>query len=119
MKDELVSIETGRLIQGIELITSCETRMDYIYDEEVGKLLYMPTQSLLKRWLREKHGIHVSSNPNGLNSMLLPECKVEINYGYSVSFKDSYFTSGYANFFTTYEQALEQGLQEALKLIKD
>ena len=60
-----------------------------------------PTQNLLQRWLREEHNIVVS---------------VDIDH------KNSFFLSitglGMYGDYKTWEEALEQGLQEALKLIK-
>jgi hypothetical protein len=65
-----------------------------------------PTQSLLQRWLREKHNIFIwvtykypITNP--------------LQYKYILMYKDSS-----EKCFNSYEEALEKGLQEALKLIK-
>jgi len=64
-----------------------------------------PTQSLLQKWLREVHNIHVFatlfSYPNEYDSCIYIKDKEPIIKG--------------INF--TYEEALETGLQEALKLI--
>ena len=75
-----------------------------------------PTQSLLQRWLREEHNIHVipmiSSNV--------------VYYGYEIIKYSSENENGKhidadfkQPFSKTYEEALEVGLQEALKLIKN
>ena len=69
-----------------------------------------PTQSLLAKWLREKHGIHVEVTFDAWN-----------NEKYEVSIcqkgnKDLDFDV--MGNFDTFEQAYEKGLQEALKLIK-
>jgi hypothetical protein len=64
-----------------------------------GAAVAAPTQSLLQKWLREKHNINVF-----------------IDYGYGYEYKIfSYFKRD--GTFVTYEQALENGLLEALKLI--
>ena len=66
-----------------------------------------PTQSLLARWLREKHGKNVYS--------------IMSNKGkYIVWVQDihSLFKVKTTDLYDSYEKALEAGLQEALKLIK-
>jgi hypothetical protein len=63
-----------------------------------------PTQSLLQKWIREVHNIHIMVSP----SMGIVLTKV----------KDSSKTFGSISPQNTYEEALEVGLQEALTLIK-
>lgn len=79
-----------------------------------------PTQSLLQKWLREVHNIHIQvyvmerwlSNGNGM------EVYFEVNL------KTTNRLNGLSNvksnmlLFSSYEEALEIGLQEALKLVK-
>ena len=67
--------------------------------------LLAPTQSLLAKWLREKHNIHLIAYKN-----------INID-GYDWCYIT---TDGITNInsYKTYEEALEAGLQEALKLIK-
>jgi len=64
-----------------------------------------PTQSLLQKWLREKHSIDVLVDKGFL-------CD---NYSHEIYHKNDMFESEYI--FKTYEKALEKGLYEALKLI--
>lgn len=77
-----------------------------------------PTQSLLQKWLRKKHNIFLTVTCDGRN-------KYDY-HGYDVDItKSRYETDEYPGFeigsekcrFTTYEEALEIGLLEALKLI--
>lgn len=82
-----------------------------------------PTESLLKKWLREVHGIYVNSehdlNPKG-DGILYHTNWGFINASTSESRNTWYRVGGgYSENeeFKTYEQALEAGLQEALKLI--
>jgi hypothetical protein len=70
-----------------------------------------PTQSVMQRWLRETHGLHISITLN------------QFGYGYMYSIIDikqanciKYLTGGVNNEFKTYELALEDGLLESLKL---
>lgn len=75
-----------------------------------------PTQSLLQKWLREVHNIHVCANPlnNNGNNWEYRMCNIilieDSNLDYDSSFENK--------LFPTYEQALEDGLSIALKLIK-
>ena len=76
--------------------------------EKLNAKLYRcsaPTQSLLQKWLREKHNIHLIAYKN-----------INID-GYDWCYIT---TDGITNInsYKTYEEALEAGLQEALKLIK-
>ena len=64
-----------------------------------------PTQSLLQKWLRETKKIIISVVFE-LNSY-----ELFIDNGYNTG------SEGYGDTFDTYEEALETGLQEALKLI--
>jgi hypothetical protein len=82
-------------------------------DHGFGDITLIPTQSLLQKWLREIHHINVESN-------YLPNIQ---KYGclyIPMSGKAKYSDIKYVNkkYYNTYEQALEVGLQEALKLIK-
>jgi hypothetical protein len=69
----------------------------------------VPTQSLLQKWLREKHGIHIviDNSITGYYSLL--------KSGRELSSK---WVNNQGCPCSTYEEALEAGLQEGLKLIK-
>lgn len=70
-----------------------------------------PTQSLLQKWLREVHEIEV--NP----AQSFTKGGIKMQYNISVeSYKYNHL--GKYIYGNTYEEALEIGLQEALKLIK-
>jgi hypothetical protein len=79
-----------------------------------------PTQSLLQKWLREKHKIVVS--PDIYNTE-----KFKIYWAVGIVFietleQECFAEESKANFqlgdmFKSYEEALEKGLYEALKLI--
>lgn len=81
---------------------------------------FAPSQSLLQRWLREVHNIHVNCIPNFKTTWS--------QYHLGIVFKNNENkvdmiiikedTSTVINkLFNTYEEALEVGLQEGLKLI--
>lgn len=67
-----------------------------------------PSQSLLQRWLREVYNIHIAVLPKILPSN-------EIKY---YCFKGK-IKKDFKDLYNTYEEALEDGLQEALKLINN
>ena len=73
-----------------------------------------PTQSLLQKWLREKHNLHImlntSINTNGKATFYCNTIKFGKNL-YKSMFRSK-------SLIYTYEEALELGLQEGLKLIK-
>ena len=69
------------------------------------------TQSLLARWLREKHNIWVQISYYYPYSIVVYVCY--IGNDEKCSFPDTE-----TKIFTTYEDAMEAGLQEALKLIE-
>lgn len=87
----------------------------------IGEFYSAPTQSLLQRWLREEYGIHI-------NIQKLYQCNVSpaVFEGWHIYVAGKTFEIRYDindilidKTFSTYEEALEAGLQEGLKLIKD
>lgn len=90
----------------------------------VGDGLYKrATQSLLQRWLREIHQIDVVISPerysNGVNYCVQAQ-KFDLNEGcitQNFIVEGSYWFNDNHE-YPTYEEALEKGLQEGLKLIK-
>jgi len=75
-----------------------------------------PTQSLLQRWLREIHNIHLEINVNILREWSFT--------GYDLTEKrcseiPALYEAGKDLKCNSYEEALEIGLQKTLKLIKE
>ena len=122
MKEELVSIETAILAYKIGFNIPCiyfidkegdiSSVMDYIGDTfedkfEMAKefiVMFLPTQSLLQKYLREMHNLNV--NVNYYDDKITPiRWAVFIDTNYIPCKGD------------TYEQALEKGLQEALNTL--
>lgn len=127
MQEEIIKFETAKLTKekGFDEIT------DAVYTPS-GKLsdgmsdnfwnsqrIYpdmqwaaAPKQSLLQRWLREKHNLHLAVEffiGGGTGFSEVYSCEV---YNLTKSF-------GLCDFvYDTYEEALEAGLLAALKLIK-
>ena len=131
MNEQLISFETAKLAKekgfNIEVKTyfdikkfgdkPCEfygrlNANDYnSWDDKLKKninagYISAPTQSLLQKWLREVHNIHIAVLPKILPSN-------EIKY---YCFKGK-IKKDFKDLYNTYEEALEKGLQEALKLI--
>ena len=120
MEEQLISFETAKLAK--------EKGFDFIYiiDNELTKHSLI-TQSLLTKWLREVHNCFIGILPHRDGDSKNKQWKskknvfwtVEVDY-YGKNFEieltdDSDFTQHFNN---NYEEALEIGLQEALKLIK-
>ena len=119
MKDELVSFKVAKLAKekdfdefqnifyhnnagGITLNTTNErTHVNFRKHE---KSYNAPTQSLLQRWLREEHNIRIG----------LTYFKAGTFWRYRIHHRDKW---GDGN--NSYEEALEVGLEEGLKLIKN
>lgn len=130
MKEEFVTLETAKMLKdkgfsecvftfyeadGVDgdMILS-ET---YDYSENFNKrygFLSAPSQSLAQKWLRETKNLHISIIRNACG------------YGYDICKADNgtHITDGIfkgtndGGQWDTYEEALEVGIQESLKLIK-
>ena len=130
MKEQLISFETAKLAKekGFDEIclnyfysdsTSsgniCESKFE-IRNSTEHRFIFIkvectaPTQSLLQKWLRENHGIHINID-------------FGLQWGYQLIPVGWYGEKFSENFidgkdWLSYEQALENGLLQALKLIK-
>ena len=110
MKEQLISFETAKLAKEKGFKKLC----DFSYDEdgiltgncEQSYNYVAPTQSLLQKWLREKHDIHITITSISQES-----------WQYHIQKPKDKLGDNYEEDFENYEEALEVGLQEALKLI--
>lgn len=102
MKDELITLETAQLAK------EKGWNGDFV---ESAKIL--TAQSLLQKWLREVHDIVVYVLPHA--PMKRVRAKIEL-YSPCLWYKNEYQSEMSSS--KTYEQALEDGLKEALNLIK-
>lgn len=128
MKDEIIKPETSKLSfeKGFNGYVDSAYLHDTTSDEEFADeewetimeqnpnmfefVGYAPTQSLLQRWLREKHLIMVNVAPfwsRGGNR----------KYSAANSFDKPHEKAFRTKAFDTYEEALEEGLQKALKTL--
>lgn len=127
MQDTLITYETAKLAKdkGFNWWT------EYQYVERNGRVFLStdkmseidepaPTQSLLQKWLREKHRLSVcvdfreveGPKIDGINSVYY-----DVNIYYLMG-GDAWKKIKIKECSDDYEKALERGLQEALKLIK-
>jgi len=75
--------------------------------------IYAPSQTVMQKWLREKHGIHITVSNKSMEDFEGKYFPV-LDYGLHMgeSKRDNVVL------YTSYELALEMGLFEGLKLIK-
>jgi hypothetical protein len=73
-----------------------------------------PTQDLLNKWLREKHKIY-------LQILLVEQYNPQRGWGYELTYfkNDSVTNTDETASYPTYEEAMEAGLQRALKLVEN
>jgi len=94
----------------------CDGRIDEESGLEEYKLIsanQAPTQSLLQKWLREKHDIDIIIDREGAIQTQ------RIGFSASVyTIKTAIIFGPLKTIYDTYEEALEVGLKEGLKLIK-
>lgn len=135
MKDQLVSFETAKLAKekGFDLLTEYyyyNGKEGYATKQGINKARPLnrniydfqytaPTQSLLQKWLREKHkiefGIEALYNGDyGINFYTVKNGKLANEKKWSDLLDHIYKF----DVFKIYEEAFEVALQEALKLIK-
>lgn len=132
MKEQLISIETAKLAKekGFnEYCYNCYYNNGYLNTAEDNDFKLFsngnvytvaPTQSLLQKWLREVHNIHIK-----VDDFLDNDNKTDWDYevvfiGTDINEKGEYIAEipyDCDRSYITYEEALEKGLQEALKLI--
>jgi len=125
MKEQLISFETAKLAKekgffiGYRLYneTGKIWARHFIGDQE-RKLYSASTQSLLQKWIRETHRIHIEIAVVGVT------CKNGIafkSFGWQLYYMDTlkmYQKKEISVVEKTYEEALEKALFESLKLIK-
>lgn len=142
MKEQLISFETAKLakekgfdVDTIEYYTpkGYQTESEGYRTERLertnwnnGKGSYptlskdvecsAPTQSLLQKWLRESHKIYVEPRFNS-EDFAQEGLKAKVQW-YCWVFKPMNYESENETSYNTYEEALEKGLIQGLKLIK-
>ena len=114
MEEQLISFETAKLAKekGFnirpDVYTSFEPNGDSYGCNKYEEEIIAPTQSLLQKWLRELTKKHI----------VIVELSVDEKYKVNVwDGMCTEFRSWRDKDFNNYEDALELGLQQALKLI--
>jgi hypothetical protein len=111
MEDKLISLETAKLAKEKGF------NGNYGYFNEVWMA---PTQSLLQRWLREVHNIHIVMNTIYDYSKTPEEFdgwSIYIGLNSRKDIKSDINDKLISIYFNTYEEALEKGLLEVLNLL--
>ena len=137
MKEQVVSFETAKMAKEVgfdvptvfhyegdgnelfetfygEFNTECVCNLESLLvncnNEKEISLYSAPTQSLLQKWLREKFKIHINIGFNGGWYYVL----YEVNAIARPAANKVYLPTP----LKSYEETLERGLQEALKIVK-
>lgn len=124
IEESYVSFDTAKLLKEAGFDVPCISQymqngfkwnggsLNKVNFNEYETVFSCPTQALAARWLREVLGIHVYADMAYSKSM-------EGKWVYLIRFTDKtenpYKCVGW---FNSYEEALEEGLREAIKLIK-
>ena len=130
MEEQLISFETAKLakergfnIPGVSIYSGGVlfknvSVLPENWNKSVDETCSAPTQSLLQKWLRDLHGvdIHITRNKPSYREYRVEIYKIDNTPNY-IYFQINTKKSNGCKWFDDYEEALEQGLQEALKLI--
>ena len=125
MEEKLVSYKVAKLAKEVGFNVVTEYR--FFYNSELTTktpsqsskpTIYAPTQGLLQKWLREIHNIEISVRAIKWENVELKTGLVLDSYEYEMyPLKQHYYIYHKVPGFKTYEEALEIGLQEGLKLL--
>lgn len=123
MTEELVTLETAKLLKEKGFNEYCKNVIDinnilretlYRTNSDLPKQCFsLPTQSIAQKWLRETKNLHIEIYRSA------------VGYGYAIvkadngTWQEDDDSRGPndGGLWDTYEEALEAGIQEALKLI--
>jgi len=113
MEERLISPKTGKLAKEKGFYTETTNIYEWVNGYEI-----VP-QSLLQTWLRETHYLHVDCQPDYGNTWWYQIHNFKKEDDYVLYYGDVVATNKlpYGEFFS-YEEALEEGLYQALLLIK-
>ena len=121
MEEEIITLKVAKLAKAKgfneacndmyfrEMDTISSTKMDMGgYPNRYSNAIAAPTQSLLQKWLREKHNVIVEIG--GIN------CHIDVSFikYYSYNIMGNLYNQN-DDEHNTWEEALEAGLQEALE----
>lgn len=121
MIDEIISLETAKLakLKGFNIEQGTfynEGSMWHLQTDSIIRtgedlIVEAPTQSLLQKWLREKHNIHIE--------VFLQEDHPYKKFYYRIMKIGQYFSLSYEDYSSqVYEEVMEEALKYTLNLIK-
>ena len=126
MKEQLISFDTAKLAKekgfNIPVYGKYNIAKEEIMDicrvdsNNSRNNISAPTQSLLQKWLREKHKIYVTPTPNFAHG--LGDCGICDSEILCYIHKEDEYIYCCEDFYT-YEESLEKGLYKALNLINN
>ena len=125
IEEEYISFETAKLAKEKGLDILCDIGyyidsgvVDYIRDDYKNMFYPRPTQSLLARWLRDKHKLFIEITIDFMRLIIEdnPTKYYTIYYYKIINLKNSSCINNRHEYYS-YEKALEAGLQEALNLL--
>ena len=127
MTEELVTLETAKLLKEKGFNEPCMIAMNIEDGRQYGtnrtnselpiKVCSHPTQSVAQKWLREIRGVYVYVEPVIGKRCTLSFCDFNVPTEESDWMENEINKGNGYKVYVTYEEALEAGLQEALKLI--
>ena len=106
MQEQLISFETAKLAELKKYSISSITHFNDDFTVKNIEYINLPTQSLLQKWLREVHNIHINVSPLELSDGWRHEA-FEIK-------RTHYDSFGVGFGYKTYEEALEAGLKKSI-----
>lgn len=133
MQEQLISFETAKLAKEkgfVDIVGNWRGKHYYNHlgqldgdiieslrktnrDKEEFQPIAAPTQSLLQKWLREEHQVHIEIDLDTDDAFYILK-----PYKYVIDVYQDVDHKFFKEYFDSYEEALERGLQEGLKLIE-
>ncbi len=127
IQEEFVTLETAKLLKEKGFNEPCMIAMNIEDGRQYGtnrtnselpiKVCSHPTQSVAQKWLREIRGVYVYVEPVIGKRWKLSFCDFNVPTEESDWMENEINKGNGYKVYVTYEEALEAGLQEALKLI--
>lgn len=119
MTEELVTLETAKLLRE-KGFNECRTVVDInnMPNDDLPKRCFLqPTQSVAQKWLREIKDVYVWVEPVIGKRWKVSFCDFNVPIEESDWMENEINKGNGYRVYNTYEEALEAGLQEVLKLI--
>lgn len=132
MEEPLVSFETAKLAKEKRFNIDVEysfyydgkdieevhiSDYDFNFNNEKTNYISRPTQSLLQKWLREKHSLHITVHIHKEGYSVNVE-DLKGKYGIDLIYSTIISSISSNEYIESFEKALEIGLEESLKLVK-